>query len=44
MPERGSAACICNTSPLYYLHQINQLDLLGHLYGTVLITLREGGT
>lgn len=28
---------VCNTSPLLYLHQVQQLDLLAQLYGRVLI-------
>lgn len=32
MPER---AVVCNTSPLLYLHQIGQLELLHGLYGRV---------
>jgi predicted nucleic acid-binding protein len=34
MPERN---VICNTSPLLYLHQVSQLDLLGKLYGAVIV-------
>lgn len=34
MPERR---VVCNTSPLLYLHQVNQLELLSLLYGQVLI-------
>ena len=26
---------ICNTSPLQYLHQINQIDLLPEIYGSI---------
>lgn len=33
MPER---AVIANTSPLYYLHQVDRLDLLQALYGRLL--------
>jgi uncharacterized protein len=36
MPERE---VISNTSPLLYLHQIGQLDLLPKLYGRVIIPL-----
>lgn len=35
MPEER---VVCNTSPLLYLHQIGQLDLLEHLYGRVWTT------
>ena len=28
---------ICNTSPLQYLHQINQIDLLPKIYGSIRI-------
>lgn len=40
---------LCNTSPLYYLHQLGRVDLLPALYGrltipeAVAIELREGG-
>lgn len=40
---------LCNTSPLYYLHQLRKLDLLPALYGRITIPkavaaeLREGG-
>lgn len=34
MPE---GRVVCNTSPLLYLHQVNQLELLSLLYGQVLI-------
>ncbi|HJX27225.1 MAG TPA: DUF3368 domain-containing protein [Thermoanaerobaculia bacterium] len=34
MPERE---VISNTSPLLYLHQVGQLDLLQHLYGRVIV-------
>jgi predicted nucleic acid-binding protein len=34
MPE---IVTICNTSPLLYLHLVQQLDLLPQLYGYVLI-------
>lgn len=33
-PERQ---VISNTSPLFYLHQINRLDLLQALYGTITV-------
>ncbi len=35
MPEKRQQTVISNTSPLFYLHQIGQLDLLHQLYGTV---------
>jgi len=38
MPDASSRVCICNTSPLFYLHQIGQLSLLRQLYGRVLTT------
>lgn len=28
---------VCNTSPLFYLHKLEQLDLLRQLFGTVAI-------
>ena len=34
MPDRF---VVCNTSPLLYLHQVNQLDLFPRLYGKVSI-------
>ena len=34
MPEEN---VICNTSPLLYLHQVSQLELLPNLYGTVIV-------
>jgi predicted nucleic acid-binding protein len=34
MPEE---VVVCNTSPLLYLHQVQQIDLLARLYGKVLI-------
>ncbi len=34
MPEKN---VICNTSPLLYLHQVSQLELLSKLYGTVIV-------
>jgi uncharacterized protein len=34
MPEESA---VCDTSPLLYLHQVNQLKLLPDLYGSVLI-------
>jgi hypothetical protein len=36
MPDASSRTCICNTSPLFYLHQIGRLSLLRQLYGRVL--------
>ncbi len=36
MPDR---LVVCNTSPLLYLHQIGQLDLLRDLYGQVQIPM-----
>jgi predicted nucleic acid-binding protein len=38
MPDAASRVCICNTSPLFYLHQIGRLPLLRQLYGRVLTT------
>ncbi len=37
MTEAG-ATVICDTSPLFYLHQIGQLDLLRRLYDSVVVT------
>jgi len=34
MPE---GVVVCNTSPLLYLHQVQQIELLARLYGRVLI-------
>ena len=36
MPERTT---ISNTSPLFYLHQIRQLDLLEKIYGRILVPM-----
>lgn len=47
MPE---GVVVCNTSPLLYLHQVQQIELLARLYGRVLIPpavrdeLKVGGT
>jgi uncharacterized protein len=40
---------LCNTSPLFYLHQLGRIDLLPALYGQIIVPgavafeLREGG-
>lgn len=38
MPDPGATLCICNTSPLYYLHVIGKLSLLENLYGRIVTT------
>ena len=38
MPDSIGRICICNTSPLFYLHQIKRLTLLEDLYGSVVTT------
>lgn len=38
MPDASASVCICNTSPIFYLHQIGRLPLLQALYGTIAIT------
>lgn len=49
MPEASATLCICNTSPIFYLHAISKLSLLADIYGRVVTTtevieeLRAGG-
>jgi predicted nucleic acid-binding protein len=43
MPEVSPPVCLCNTSPLFYLHQIRRLSLLRQLYGRVLTTPEVAG-
>lgn len=38
MPETREPRVICNTSPLYYLHQIMAVDVLRSLYGSIVTT------
>jgi predicted nucleic acid-binding protein len=38
MPDPSGRICICNTSPLFYLHQVNRLTLLKDLYGSIVTT------
>lgn len=37
MPESSPPLVVCNTSPLFYLHRIGQIDLLRRLYGTTIV-------
>jgi len=38
MPDPSGRMYICNTSPLFYLHQVNRLTLLKDLYGSIVTT------
>jgi predicted nucleic acid-binding protein len=38
MPDPSGRICICNTSPLFYLHQVKRLPLLKDLYDGIVTT------
>lgn len=38
MPDLAGRICICNTSPLFYLHQVDRLPLLKDLYDGIVTT------